>query len=143
MLVLLIASGMCLSCNQVRDEKPSDQEAVAVAVESFRRVMLSPGQEALEALFEESLTYGHSNGLIEDRTTCIASMVTGKFNFTSLEFSEQSIDVVGNTAVVRHVMFAHTADAGKEPGTVRLHVLQVWVHKDGKWQLIARQAVRI
>src|SRR5690606_16747551 len=102
-----------------------------------------PGQEALEALFEESLTYGHSNGLIEDRTTCIASMVTGKFNFTSLEFSEQSIDVVGNTAVVRHVMFAHTADAGKEPGTVRLHVLQVWVHKDGKWQLIARQAVRI
>lgn len=134
---------MLLSCNQTPDGKLSDEAAVAAAVESFRRAMLNPEQEAFEALFDESLTYGHSGGLIENRSDCIASMVTGKFKFTGLEFSEQSIDMVGNTAAVRHVMFAHTADAGKEPGTIRLHVLQVWVKKNAGWQLMARQAVRI
>jgi len=134
---------MYWSCNQPLPEKSSDEAAVASAVESFRAVMLKPDQETFETLFAESLTYGHSNGLIEDRATCIASMVTGKFKFTGLEFSEQSIDVVDHTAIVRHIMFGHTADAGKEPGTVRLHVLQVWIKKEGKWQLVARQAVRI
>lgn len=134
---------MCLCCGRPSNEKVSAINAVAEAVELFREVMVAPDQEVFETLLSESLTYGHSNGLIEDRTSCITSMVSGKFKFTSLDFSEQTIQIVGNTAVVRHVLFGHTADEGKEPGTIRLHVLQVWIQHDNGWQLLARQAVRI
>src|SRR5690606_10116659 len=94
-------------------------------------------------LTSPALTYGHSSGLIEDRDTCIASMVSGKYVFLSLELSEQTVDISGKTAIVRHRFFAHTHDEGKEPGTVTLHVLQVWQKGDDGWQLLARQAVRI
>ncbi len=141
-LTVLMATSMCLSCNRSH-EAGTPEAAVAAAVESFREVMLHPDQEVFEGLFDEALSYGHSNGLIEDRATCIASMVGGKYKFTSMELSEQTIHVVGNTAIVRHTLFGHTHDGGKEPGTIHLKVLQAWVQKEGKWQLLARQAVRI
>lgn len=138
----LTVLSMFLGCGKPASENVS-VNAVEEAVELFREVMLMPDQETFEALFAESLTYGHSNGLIEGQTTCIASMVSGRFKFTSLDFSEQMIQIVDNTAIVRHVLFGHTADEGKEPGTIHLHVLQVWIQNDNGWQLLARQAVRI
>src|SRR5690606_24822491 len=96
-----------------------------------------------EALFHEALTYGHSNGLVESQETCIASMVSGKFKFTGLTFSQQTIDIVANTAIVRHELLGQTHDAGKEHGEVHLKVMMVWVKESGKLRLVARQAVKI
>lgn len=141
-LIVLMAATMATSCNQPGETGVSET-SVAAAVESFREVMLHPDQAVFEELLDESLTYGHSNGLIENQKTCIASMVSGKFKFTSLEFSAQTIDVVGNTAIVRHELFGHTHDAGKEPGIAKLKVLMVWVQNEGKLRLVARQAVKI
>ncbi len=141
-LIVLMAATLAAGCKQPGEASVSEA-TVAAAVESFREVMLQPDQAAFEELFDESLTYGHSNGLIENQETCIASMVSEKFKFTSLEFSAQTIDVVGSTAIVRHELFGHTRDAGKEPGEVRLKVLMVWVQKEGKLRLVARQAVKI
>ncbi|WP_229252955.1 nuclear transport factor 2 family protein [Dyadobacter helix] len=121
----------------------ADEKAVAEAVEKFRKTMVDPDQATFEELTSAALTYGHSNGLVEDQKTCIASMVTGKYNFNSLELTEQTIRIVDKTAIVRHTFFAHTHDAGKEPGTVKLKVLMVWQKENGKWVLLARQAVRI
>ncbi|WP_353125575.1 nuclear transport factor 2 family protein [Parapedobacter pyrenivorans] len=131
-----------MSCNTPNKAVVSEED-VAAAVESFRKVMLNPDQAAFEALFHESLTYGHSNGLVESQETCIASMVSGKFKFTSLAFSQQTTDIVGNTAIVRLELFGQTHDAGKEPGEVHLKVMMVWVQDSGKLRLIARQAVKI
>lgn len=150
LLTLVIILGMSIGCNQHRDQ-PHDQATdgtltnpeVEAIVESFRQALVEPDQAVLEELTDELMTYGHSLGLIEDRQTFIASLVSGKFKFTSLDFSEQTIDIVGNTALVRHTLFGHTADEGKDPGTVTLKVLLVWQKDDGKLRLIARQAVRI
>lgn len=112
-------------------------------VEAFRQALLEPNRTVLEKMTHKSLTYGHSLGLVEDRQTFIASLVSGKFKFTDLDFSEQTIDVVGNTGLVRHTLFGHTADEGKDPGTVTLKVLLVWQKDNGKIRLLARQAVRL
>ena len=120
-----------------------DEAAVASAVELLRKTMVDPDAKVFDSLISESLSYGHSLGAIEDKKTCIESMVTGKFNFDSIELSEQTINIVDNVAIVRHGFFAHTRDAGKDPGTVKLKVLQVWQKQKGKWLLLARQAVRL
>lgn len=138
--IMLLA--MAFGCSNPQAEAP-DEAGVEAAVEQFRLALLEPTQGALEQLTDPLLTYGHSSGLIEDRETCIASMVTGKFKFLTLEFSEQTVTVTGNTAIVRHRMFGETHDEGKEPGTASLHVLQVWHHTANGWQLLARQAVKI
>ncbi|GGG82018.1 hypothetical protein GCM10007415_13490 [Parapedobacter pyrenivorans] len=141
MIVLTVVT-MAMGCNTPNKAVVSEADVTA-AVESFREVMLNPDQSAFEALFHEALTYGHSNGLVESQETCIASMVSGKFKFTGLTFSQQTIDIVGNTAIVRHELVGQTHDADKEPGEVHLKVMMVWVQDSGKLRLVARQAVKI
>lgn len=113
------------------------------AVELFRKMMVDPDRAALERLTSEILTYGHSSGLVEDRVTCAESLVSGKYNFLSIELSEQEIRIQNDIAVVVHLLFAHTHDLEKEPGTVSLKVMQVWQRVDGEWQMLARQAVKV
>lgn len=140
--MLITCMMMVAGCNE-NEHGPNDVADVEAAVELFRQTMVAPDESVFYKLTSPELTYGHSNGLIEDRETCIASMVTGKYKFLSLELSEQTVALSGNTAIVRHRFFAHTHDEGKEPGTVTLHVLQVWQQGDEGWQLLARQAVKI
>lgn len=132
-----------MSVTNLIQAQTNDEKAVASAVELFRKTMVDPDGKVFQGLTSESLSYGHSNGLVEDKKTCIESMVTGKYNFESLELTEQTIKLSNNTAIVRHTFFAHTHDAGKDPGTVKLKVLQIWQKENGKWLLLARQAVKI
>ena len=138
--MLLFTAMIYASCTENNRDPKAEVEH---AVEEFRETMLAPDQSKFEALTSPILTYGHSNGLVEDRETCIASMVTGKFKFLSVELSEQTIALEGKTAVVRHIFYAHTHDEGKEAGEVRLKVLQIWHEEGGDWHLLARQAVKI
>ncbi|MGK9125827.1 nuclear transport factor 2 family protein [Olivibacter sp. SA151] len=138
---LIISAMVLMSCSN--KARQSNQLAVKEAVEDFRQTMLHPDQSKFEALTSPLLTYGHSSGLIEDRETCIASMVNGKFKFLQIDLTEEKIDIEDKTAIVRHHFFARTHDAGKSPGTVNLKVLQVWHLHEGHWRLLARQAVRI
>jgi hypothetical protein len=43
---------------------------------------------------------------------------------------------------VRHVLEADTNDKGV-PNQVKLHVMTVWEKKNGAYQLLARQAVKL
>jgi Domain of unknown function (DUF4440) len=120
-----------------------EEQAVADAVKQLNQAMVDANHIALDQLTAQQLSYGHSSGLIEDKDTYITSIVDGKFGFTSIDLSEQTIAVSDNTAIVRHRFEAKTDDKGKDPGAARLFVLQVWQKQKGKWLLLARQATRI
>ncbi|HEV7348092.1 nuclear transport factor 2 family protein [Telluribacter sp.] len=121
----------------------NEEKAVAAAVEKLRTNMVTPDRKALDELTLPALSYGHSSALIEDKATFVESLVSGKYDFKTIDLSDQTIKVDGNTALVRHTLFANTHDAGKDPGTVKLHILTVWQKQAGGWKLLARQAVRI
>lgn len=154
LVTLLAVFGMYISCapatdnNQAQNNQQMTTDTLDVAtveatVESFRQALLDAEETALTNLTAKELSYGHSGGLIEDQATFINSMVSKKYVFTSLDFTDINTTVIGNTALVRHSLFAHTADQGKDPGTVSLHVLLVWKQIDGQLKLIARQAVKV
>jgi hypothetical protein len=120
-----------------------DEQAVADAVRQLNQAMVDGNHIALDQLTSEKLSYGHSSGLIEDKNTYITSIVDGKFGFTSIDLTDQTIAISDNVALVRHRFEAATDDKGKDAGTARLYVLQVWQKQKGKWLLLARQATRI
>ncbi|KAA6431559.1 nuclear transport factor 2 family protein [Dyadobacter flavalbus] len=120
-----------------------EEAEVAKAVEALRVQLVDPQENELSKLVSKDLSYGHSNGLVEDQATFTASLMSGKFNFQKIDLTEQTIKITGDAAIVRHVFTAETLDAGKSPGSANLKVLQVWHKQGGKWILIARQAVKI
>ena len=115
---------------------------VAAAVEQLRNAMISGDRASLGNIAADQLSYGHSGGAVENKTEFVEKIASGKSDFVSIELTEQTISVSGKTAIVRHILNASTNDGGN-PGTVKLKVLLVWQKQNGKWKLLARQAVKL
>lgn len=119
-----------------------DESAVANAVESLRKAMIDPDKAALDNITAAELSYGHSSGKIEDKAAFMDALLAKRSDFVSIELTEQTIQVIGNTAVVRHKLSANTNDNGN-PGTVKLGVMLIWQKQHNEWKLLARQAFKL
>ena len=78
---------------------------------------------------------------MEDQTAFIEKLASGKSDFVTMDLSEQTITVSGDTALVRHTLNADIKDGGV-PNTIKLGVLLVWQKQQGEWKLLARQAFK-
>ena len=103
-----------------------DVAAVQAAVEQLKKAMIDADKATLEKLTSEDLSYGHSGGKIENKTEFVEALVSGKSDFATIDLTDQTVKVTGNTAIVRHALSGNTVDGGK-PNTVHLYVMLVWV----------------
>lgn len=142
-LGLLMMALNCLAIGSLSAQTKSHTEVAAV-VEELRKDMVSVDEASLNKLLSDSLSYGHSSGgPAQTKAQFIESLTSGTSVFKKVELSGQSITIKGNTAVVRHVLAADTDDKGKGPRSIKLWILLVWTKEHGKWQLLARQAVKL
>lgn len=112
------------------------------SVEELRTLLVHPEKEGLEKITSTSLTYGHSNGRIENQKEFIDFLLSGKSQFVTIQLEDQTVEIVGKTGIVRHTLLAETNNEGTL-GNIKLGVLLIW-RKDGKnWELQARQAFKL
>jgi ketosteroid isomerase-like protein len=120
----------------------TEEAAVAQAVESLRQAMFAKDVKGFEALISENVSYGHSAGRIENKQEFIKAALANKAVMKSLAFTDQTIQVNGNTAIVRNTYNAVNELDGKT-NTTRIGVLLVWAKEGANWRLYARQAYRL
>ena len=135
-----IAAAGLLICNVTFGQSKQEKQ-VAEAVDALKKAMIDPDSTTLANLTFAELSYGHSGGKVEDRQDFVQTLVSGKSDFVSIDLTDQTIKVVGNTAIVHHTLSAQTNDGGN-PGTVKLTVMYTWQKQKGKWKMLVRQAVR-
>lgn len=121
----------------------SKVQEVEQAVQALTRAMIDADGPMLRKLTNNALSYGHSSGKIETQSEFVETLVTGMSVFEDIQLESQTVEVMDNTAVVRHMLSAKTNDKGKGPGTVKLGILLVWVKQEMQWTLLARQAVKV
>jgi hypothetical protein len=119
----------------------ADEAAVAKAVEALRKATFGQEKSQLEELCTDELSYGHSDGRVEDKAQFINGVMTRKATLKSLTLSDHTIAIVGTNAIARHKWASESEADGKTTST-RIGVLQVWLKQGGTWKLLARQAVR-
>jgi hypothetical protein len=142
MIKKLIFALSFLMLISISAQRKDDTRMVTETAEKLRLAMISGEKSALESLILPELTYGHSGGHIDDAKEFVEKLVTKKSDFLTIEITNQRVQIVGNTAIVRHHFYATTADAGKAPGDVTLDILLVWAKVKNGWKLLARQAVK-
>lgn len=125
---------------QTKDEK--ELKAVTAAIEFMRKAMIDGDRYNLNKLAAEELSYGHSSGKIQNKTEFVEDIAGGKSDFVTIDLTDQTVKVVGNTAIVRHKLSAQTNDGGK-PGTTVLGVMLIFEKQKGQWRLLARQAYKL
>lgn len=133
----LLLSGMALLAQK------KDEQRVAAAVQQLNQAMVDGNKAMLDQLTSDKLSYGHSNGLIEDKDAFIEAIIDGTSGFTSIDLTEQTIAISNGIAIVRHKFSAGTNNKGQQPGRANLSVMQIWQKDKGKWLLLARQATKI
>ncbi|RRA97570.1 nuclear transport factor 2 family protein [Larkinella rosea] len=139
LIALLLVSGTLLATEPT---KKDEKQAVEQAVEKLKKGIIDADESALSSITADQLTYGHSNGLLEDKTAFIKALVTKESDFVTIDLTDQTISIVDNTAWVRHKL-SGTTNNKNVAGKVSLSVLLVWVKQKGDWKLLARQAVKI
>jgi hypothetical protein len=119
----------------------ADEAAVAQVVEALRQAILKQDNTQLEALTAEQLSYGHSDGRVENKAQFITGVMTRKAIVKSLTLSDHTIVIVGTDAIARHMLTSESETDGK-PTSTKIGVLQVWQKQGGAWKLLARQSFR-
>ena len=122
----------------------STEEKVWNSVEALTKAVFeTKDRAALENLVNKYVTYAHSTGLVEDRATMIQSAVSSPTKYKNLSLERGSINIDGKTAVLRHNLRGVSVDDKGAESPLNLGILQVWKKNGSKWQLWARQAVKI
>lgn len=127
---------------QTAGAQSADETAVAQAVENMRKAMFARDAKAYEALVSENVSYGHSAGRIENKQEFIKASLANKSVIKSLEFTDQTIKVTGNHAIVRNTYNGVSEVDGKTNNT-KIGVLMVWAKEGNTWRLYARQSFRL
>jgi ketosteroid isomerase-like protein len=137
--LLLITTASFLFTHLFAQEK---NNSIEKAVLQLKEALLSGNEQTLKDISSSHLSYGHSNGLIENQDAFIKTLISGKSVFLTIDLSDQTIDMVDKTAIVRHTLYAKTNNDGVL-GEVKLKVLMIFQKENGSWKLLARQAVKI
>lgn len=142
--MIKILGSLALSCIIMTNlsAQSADEKEVAAAVEKLRLAMISAVKSDLESIASANLTYGHSNGLVEDKAAFVQNIVSHNSVFLTIELSEQVVKISGNVATVRHKLVSDTNN-NNVPGKANIGVLLVWAKEKGGWKLLARQAYKL
>ena len=119
-----------------------DEGAVKEATESLRKAWLAQDKAKLEALIAEQVSFGHSDGRVQNKAEFVDGTMTRKATVKSLDFPELKVAIVGNAAIARHLWVSESELDGK-PTSTKIGVLAVWQKQDGSWKVLARQAYKL
>ena len=122
----------------------TDEEAVAEKVEAFRKAQIAADAKALDALCADELSYSHSSGVVQDKAAFIAGATDTKSKFTSLDYQDVKIRVVGPVAVVRfHWLGEQESVPDGKKSSTNLHILMNWLKQGSDWKLLSRGSTKL
>jgi ketosteroid isomerase-like protein len=103
---------------------------------------LSADLEALEPLLHPTLSYVHSNGVVDDRSSYLAKVASSAFRYASLEHDvdEQRLLSPDHAVLLGRMTATGTVDG--KPVTVASRTLSVWGRDEAGWRLMAFQSTR-
>ncbi len=98
--------------------------------------------KVLGRLLDDGLEYTHSNGDEDTKASFIDSLVTGTRDYVSSTPTIESLRLFGDVGVIRGKLRVTVASNGK-PQDLHIGYTDVWLWKDGRWQMTAWRSARL
>ena len=124
--ILFLLSGLSLFA------APPDPQAVKevmAASDAWKLAMMKKDAAGLQKLMHEDMIYSHSSGMMQTKADVIKATTTGKTVIEAMDFSETTVRVYGNMALIRanvtNDTCATTENASTGASTPRTPVKQV------------------
>jgi ketosteroid isomerase-like protein len=117
-------------------------EAVKAAETARFKAQTSNDFTALGQLLADDLVYTHSSAAVDDKASYIESMRSGTVKYESIEPRDVQVRVYGTTAVITGAGRFRVTARGEALDN-QLRYTDVWVLRDGRWQMVSWQSTRI
>lgn len=104
--------------------------------------MVAQDVAALEPMLAEDLRYVHSDGQLENKAQFIETIRSGRRRYRAIDVQELDVRSYKDVAVLDGLLLAD-AQAGDQTVALKLRFTDVYVNRDGRWQLVAWQSARL
>ena len=117
----------------------SAEDEVSKAEEARYAAMIAQDKSALAAILADEFVYHQPSGKVQDKPGYIVQVTSGDVKITKAERYDLATHIYGNVATVMGSTRVDLEVKG-EPKQFDLRFLNVWVKRDGRWQIVARQS---
>src|SRR5262245_4217959 len=121
-------------------EQSNRVEEVLQSQMARMRAVTTQDVRALETLLADELRYCHGSSDIENKAEYINTVRTGRIRWMTMTVENTKTQIYGDVAVVTRDL-RNTIGAAQMPNLVRS--IEVWVRRDGRWQLANFQATLV
>ena len=119
----------------------ASNDKLVVTINDFHEALVKKNIVAINQQTDKALSYGHSNGWVENKSALMKNLESGVMQYDSYLVDSLIITSNGTLANARFSADISATLNGKN-SMFQLGVLEVWVKKGNRWVLFARQAVR-
>jgi hypothetical protein len=142
-LLVLVAFFAALGSARVTAQSPVEQELLKVH-QARLAAALAQDVSALERMVAEELQYCHTTGAIDTKASYLDIVRTGRIRWVEVRPSGMKARVYGDTAVVTGRLDQKITTGGNPtPTEMAIRTIDVYVKRDGRWQLTDFQASSI
>jgi len=122
----------------------SETQNVSKAIDGLVVAMVAADENLLNSRLSEALQYGHSSGLIQDKTAFVKEVVSkAPLVYQSIDREKEVILLSQKTATVSHILIIKGKNPAGEPVNLRIGNMMVWKKEKSGWKLLARQAYKL
>ena len=140
MLISLFAS---IGTNVDAQSATAEQEVLDRQKQRFNAAM-EQDTAALESMLAEELRYCHTTGSVDTKSTLLETIRTGQIRWLEMNPIGMEARVYGNVGVVAgEIQQTITVNGRQEPIDLHIRTIDVYVKRDGRWQLTEFQASRM
>lgn len=128
---------------------PQAKKAEAHSEETIRQLerrrydlMIKKDLAALGEMLADDMVYTHSSGNTETKEQFLAALASGKSVYYAVEPQETRVRFYGNTAILNGIANVDTQVNGQRT-ILRLRYTDAYVKRNGKWQFVTWQSLRL
>jgi len=134
-----VATACSIAASSIAPSFAGDAEDVNAAEEARYAVMIAQDRGAMAAMLADEFIYHQPSGKVQNKAGYIEQITGGDVKIRKAERYDIRINVYGNTATATGSTKVDVELKG-EPRQFDLRFLDVWVKRDGRWQIVARQS---
>jgi hypothetical protein len=121
----------------------ADEDAVLKNLETFRAAQAAGKADAIAPLLAEDLSYSHSSGAVDDKGKLLSGITNANYKWTSLEYKNPTVKVVGPAAIVRFNFVGEQEFIDGRKAPQNLAILMNWQKQGHEWKLLSRSATKL
>ncbi|VVN91426.1 nuclear transport factor 2 family protein [Pseudomonas fluorescens] len=106
-----------------------------------RRAMMDQDMKFLESIYSDDLSYSHSDGKSDSKSSYLQGMRAGIWIYRHLESQQEVFRIEGDCAVITGLIDMDVI-IRDEPVLLNSRYISVWRKSDAGWQMIAWQSTR-